>query len=73
MTDGDLLRARRTLRGMASTSAESRWRLSSVGNRVMWAVVAAFLTWLVFHGAVLPIAVGLVVFAVLTAVVASRR
>jgi len=58
---------------MASTSAESRWRLSSVGNRVMWAVVAAFLTWLVFHGAVLPIAAGLVVFAILTAVAASRR
>jgi hypothetical protein len=58
---------------MASTRPESRWTLNSVGNRVMWAVVAAFLTWLVFHGAVLPIAVGLVVLAILTAVAASRR
>lgn len=67
------MHAGRTLRGMASTRPESRWTLSSVGNRVMWAVVAAFLTWLVFHGAVLPIAVGLVVLAILTAVAASRR
>jgi uncharacterized membrane protein YgaE (UPF0421/DUF939 family) len=58
---------------MASTNAESRWRLSSVGNRVMWAVVAAFLTWLVFQGVVLPIAVGLVVFAILTAVASTRH
>lgn len=59
--------------GMASPRADSRWTLNSVGNRVMWAVVAAFLTWLVFHGAVLSIAVGLVVLGILTAVAASRR
>jgi hypothetical protein len=57
---------------MASTQA-GRWSLSYTGNRVMWAVVAAFVTWLVFRGAVLPIAVGLVVFGILTAVNASRR
>jgi hypothetical protein len=58
---------------MTSTKAVSRWSLSYTGNRVMWAVAAAFLTWLVFHGAVLPIAVGLVAFVILTAVAASTR
>lgn len=52
---------------------ESRWTLQSTGNRVMWAVVAAFVTWLVVHAALLPIAIGLIVFAILTAVAASRR
>lgn len=39
----------------------------------MWAVIAAFLTWLIFQTAVLPIAVGVVVFLVLTAVASVRR
>lgn len=73
MTDGDLVRAVRTVTAMTSTENESRWRLDSTGNRIMWAVVAAFLTWLVVHSALLPIVIGVVVFAVLTAVVSSRR
>lgn len=73
MADGEIGRRRRTLGRMASTNAESRWTLNSTGNRVMWAVVAAFVAWLAFRGVVLPIAAGLVVFAILTAVAASRR
>lgn len=56
-----------------TTNAPSRWTLQSTGNRVMWAVVAAFVTWLVFHSAVLPLVIGAVTFGVLTAVVAGRR
>lgn len=73
MTDGDLVRAGRTLTGMTSTKAASRWSLSYIGNRAMWAVIAAFLTWLVAQSALLPIAVGVVVFLALTAINSTRR
>jgi branched-subunit amino acid transport protein AzlD len=58
---------------MASTSTESRWRLSSPGNRVMWAVIAAFVLWLIAQSVVLSLVIGVVVFLVLTAVVSTRR
>lgn len=70
--DSDLVHAGRTVSGM-NTRMESRWRLSSVGNRAMWAVLAAFLVWLATHAGIISIAVGVVAFLVLTAVAATRR
>jgi hypothetical protein len=56
-----------------TTGAESRWTLQSAGNRVMWAVAAAFLTWLLVRGALPALVVGAIVFAVLTAIASTRR
>lgn len=66
------MHAGRTLSGMSSR-VESRWRLSSVGNRAMWAVLAAFLVWLATRAGIIAIAVGAVTFLVLTAVAAASR
>jgi len=70
--DGDLSRAGRTLTAMRS-GTESRWRLSSPGNRVMWAVVAAFVVWLASRSGALALVTGGIVFGVLTAISAGRR
>lgn len=55
------------------SGTESRWRLSSPGNRVMWAVVAALVVWLGSRSGGLALVVGAVVFGVLTAISAGRR
>lgn len=52
---------------------ESRWRLSSTGNRIMWSVFAGWLAWFVFHGLFLPVVIGVVVYLVLTAIADTSK
>ncbi len=51
---------------------ESRWSLNYTGNRVMWAVIAGFLTWLLTATPVAALLVGVVLFALLTAITQRR-
>lgn len=56
-----------------TTDTASRWTLQSAGNRIMWAVIAAFVTWFVLHAGPPALVVGAVTFGILTAVAAARR
>ena len=66
------MHARRTIGRMTSTNAVSRWTLSSVGNRVLYATVVAFALWFLLQSAVVPIAAGLIAFAILTGIAYYR-
>lgn len=57
---------------MDTETAQSRWSLNHTGNRVLWAVIAALLTWIAVQSAVPSLLVGVVLFVVLTALVSRR-
>lgn len=61
-----------TVMGM-STEQESRWSLSSTGNRIMWSVVVGLLTFVALRNTALLLLAGVVAYLLLTAIVSTRR
>ncbi len=70
------MHARRTLRGMTDVNASSRrftWSIEALGNRFAYSVVVAILFNIALGNEVLSLALALVVFLVLTAIVTVGR
>lgn len=65
-----------TVRRMTTPNAAarvSRWSLTHAGNRVGLSVLVAWLTWMVSDVPVLALLAGVVLYALITAVVSVRR
>lgn len=58
---------------MTVNAAPSRWSLSYTGNRVLLAVVLAWLAWFALGSIALGAVIGVITFAIATAVVAGRN
>lgn len=78
MTDGDLVRAGRTLTAMTQmkAGAETRrwdWGLTPATNRFGYSLLVAILVNIALDLEALSLAVGVALFLVLTAIVSVRR
>ena len=56
-----------------NSRSESRWSLTHAGNRVLWSVVVAWLTWFALQSVAIGAAVGIMLFLLMTLLVSLRR
>lgn len=77
MTDGDLVRAGRTVTAMTTPGLRPKrrftWSIDALGNRFAYSFVVAILMNIAFRNEAFSLAIGLAVFLVLTAIVSIGR